>query len=152
VKEITLTIDSREVKVEEGTTILKAAEKAGIYIPALCNYPGLKPLAELQPDRACRLCVVEVKGVAEPQLACITPVAERMVVHTNKLRLQKLRYHSLKLILSRYPNATLRGGNKEQVAIYESTLKGGDGELQRVIDHIGLDELPPYIPKKLPCP
>jgi len=150
VKEITLTIDSREVKVEEGTTILKAAEKAGIYIPALCNYPGLKPLAELQPDRACRLCVVEVKGVAEPQLACITTVAERMVVHTNKLRLQKLRHQSLKLILSRHPDAALSGGSKENSKLYENTLKGGDGELQRVIDHIGLDELPPYIPKKLP--
>ena len=149
-KEIALTIDSREVKVEEGTTILKAAEKAGIYIPALCNYPGLKPLAELQPDRACRLCVVEVKGVAEPQLACITPVAERMVVHTNKLRLQKLRHQSLKLMLSRYPDDSLRGGHKEHGAAYENTLKGGDGELQRAIDHIGLDELPAYVPKKLP--
>jgi NADH dehydrogenase/NADH:ubiquinone oxidoreductase subunit G len=47
VKEVTLTIDSREVRVEEGTTILKAAEEAGIYIPALCNYPGLKPLTKL---------------------------------------------------------------------------------------------------------
>ncbi len=147
VKEITLTIDSREVKVEEGTTILKAAEKAGIYIPALCNYPGLKPLAELQPDRACRLCVVEVKGVVEPQLACITPVTERMVVYTNKLRLQKLRHHSLKLMLSRYPNAHLKGGNATP---YETSFKGGNGELQRAIDHIGLDELPEYISKKLP--
>ncbi len=150
VKEITLTIDSREVQVEEGTTILKAAEKAGIYIPALCNYPGLKPLAELQPDRACRLCVVEVKGVAEPQLACITPVTERMVVHTNKLRLQKLRHHSLKLILSRYPAACHSSEHKEHGTPYGSCSKSGNGELQRVIDHIGLDELPPYIPKKLP--
>jgi len=149
VKEITLTIDSREVKVEEGTTILKAAEKSGIYIPALCNYPGLKPLAELQPDRACRLCVVEVKGVAEPKLACITPVTERMVVHTNKLRLQKLRHQSLKLILSRYP-AACHTEHKEHGTPYDSCSKGGNGELQRAIDHIGLDELPTYIPKKLP--
>ncbi len=146
-KEIVLTIDSREVRVEEGTTILKAAEKAGIYIPALCNYPGLKPLAEVQPDRACRLCVVEVKGVVEPQLACITPVAERMVVYTNKLRLQKLRYHSLRLMLSRYPYTFLKGGD---VTPYETSFKGSNGELQRAIDHIGLDEFLEYIPKKLP--
>ena len=148
-KEITLTIDSREVTVEEGTTILKAAEKAGIYIPALCNYPDLKPLAESKPDRACRLCVVEVKGITEPQLACVTPIKDRMVVYTNKLRLQKLRYHSLKLILSRYPDASLRGERKENSPLYES-YKGSTGELQRMIDHIGLDEIPPYIPKKLP--
>jgi len=150
VKEITLTIDSREVRVDEGTTVLKAAEKAGIYIPALCNYPGLKPLAELKPDRACRLCIVEVKGVAEPQLACTTHAAEGMVVHTNKLRLQKLRHHSLKLILSRYPVASHIGNRKEHATPYDPCSKCSDGELQRVIDHIGLDELPSYIPKKLP--
>ena len=149
-KEVTLTIDSREVRVEGGINILKAAERAGIYIPALCNYPDLKPLAETKPDRACQLCVVEVKGMAEPQLACRTPVADGMVVHTNKLRLQKLRYHNLKLMLSRYPDHGMRTESKEPAAPHKTSFKAEKGELQRAIDHIGLDELPPYIPKKLP--
>jgi len=150
VKEVTLTIDSREVRVEGGINILRAAERAGIYIPALCNYPDLQPLAETKPDRACRLCVVEVKGMAEPQLACRTPVVDGMVVHTNKLRLQKLRYHNLKLMLSRYPDHGMRTESKEPAAPHKTSFKAEKGELQRAIDHIGLDELPPYIPKKLP--
>jgi len=149
VKIITLTINSREVRIEEGATILEAAERAGIYIPALCKYPGLKPLAENKPDRACLLCVIEVKGMAEPQLACRTPVADGMVVHTNKLRLQKLRYHNLKLMLSRYPDARIRTDSKEPAAA-KTSFKAEKNELQRAIDHIGLDEFPSYIPKKLP--
>jgi len=84
-KEVTIRIDGREIKVEEGATILEAAESAGVYIPTLCHYPGLRPLAELKPDRACRLCVVEMEGVASPQLACITPVSDRMVIYTTHL-------------------------------------------------------------------
>jgi NADP-reducing hydrogenase subunit HndD len=33
---ITLTIDNQKIAVEEGTTILEAAEKLGIKIPTLC--------------------------------------------------------------------------------------------------------------------
>ena len=149
-KEISLRIDGQDIKAEEGATILDAAQKGGIYIPAICHYPGLKPLAETVPDRACRLCVVEVRGVAEPQLACTTRAADRMVVYTNKLRLQKLRWQSLKLMLSRYPSACLAGGSQDcEVASAECT-KSGHCDLQRAAEYIGLDELPAYVPKKLP--
>ncbi len=149
-KEITLTIDGKDIKTEENATILDAAQKGGIYIPALCHYPGLKPLAEAVPDRACRLCVVEVKGAAEPQLACVTRVADRMVVYTNRLRLQKLRWHSLKLIVSRYPSACLAGDREECRVASGDCAKNGHCELQRIADYVGLDELPAYVPKKLP--
>ena len=50
--EITLTIDGQEVTVNEGMTVLQAAEQAGIYIPTLCYHPDLAPYG------ACRLCIV----------------------------------------------------------------------------------------------
>jgi len=169
VKEISLRIDYQEIKAEEGATVLAAAERAGIYIPALCHYPDLRPLAELQPDRACRLCVVEVAGVTGPQLACITPVVDQMVVSTNTYQLREMRRDSLKLILSRHPNSCLDCHRRERcfpfdvclrhVAVTERCVfcpRNGNCELQRAIDyigpvdHIGLGELPPYIPKKLP--
>lgn len=46
-------IDGRIVEVEPGTTVLKAAEKAGISIPKLCVVPGLYEAS------SCRLCVVK---------------------------------------------------------------------------------------------
>jgi NADH dehydrogenase/NADH:ubiquinone oxidoreductase subunit G len=52
--EIRLIIDDREIKVPEGTTILEAARRAGIYVPALCDHPDLKPIG------SCKLCIVSV--------------------------------------------------------------------------------------------
>ena len=54
--EITLSIDGQEVKTKAGTTVLRAGQKAGIYIPALCDHPDLKPTGQ------CGLCVVEVEA------------------------------------------------------------------------------------------
>ena len=163
VNEITLTIDGQKVSVEVGTTVLKAAESAGIYIPALCNYPGLKPLADVEPDRACQLCVVEVEGVGEPQLACVIPAADQMVVRTDTSRLREMRRNSLRLILSRHPSACLDCHRRERcspfdiclrhVAVTERCIlcpKNGHCDLQRAVDHVGMEDLPAYIPKKLP--
>ena len=162
-KEITLTIDSQEIKVEQGTSILEAARKVGVYIPALCDYPDLRPLAESEPDRACRLCAVEVDGGTAPQLACATPVAEGMVIQTNTPLLQNIRLNLLKLILSRHPNDCLTCHRRERCSPYDVCLrhvsisercvvcpKNGTCDLQKVVDYIGIPEIPPSIPKKLP--
>ena len=50
----TVTIDDITVEVEQGATILDAARKAGIWIPALCDHPSVSPAA------MCRLCMVEL--------------------------------------------------------------------------------------------
>ena len=39
----TATIDGRAVAVAEGETILAAAARAGVDVPALCLVPGLEP-------------------------------------------------------------------------------------------------------------
>ncbi|MCK4648028.1 (2Fe-2S)-binding protein, partial [bacterium] len=49
---IKLTIDNKKIQVEEGTTLLEAAQKLGIEIPTLCHHPALKPYG------ACRVCLV----------------------------------------------------------------------------------------------
>ena len=68
-KKITLTIDSIEVAVSEGSTVFDAARSAGIDIPHLCYDPDLG----LPPTGACRLCVVEVEGAAAPVASCAYP-------------------------------------------------------------------------------
>ena len=65
------------MSVAAGTTILEAAEKAGIPIPHLCY------LKEINEIAACRMCVVEIEGVDRLVPACNTEVAEGMVIHTN---------------------------------------------------------------------
>ena len=45
----TLTIDGREVGAREDQTILEVARENGIFIPTLCDLPGLSALGRLPP-------------------------------------------------------------------------------------------------------
>jgi len=93
-----ITIDGLEVDVEDGATVLQAADKAGIHIPRLCYHPSLTPTG------ACRLCIVEVEGMKGVHTSCTLPVTPGMVVHTNTELLKHLRKHTLWLLLTDYPN------------------------------------------------
>jgi len=95
---ITLKINGVDVSVPEGTTILDAARSADIVIPTLCHHPRLTPYG------GCRLCIVEVKGIARPVTSCTTPVANDMEVTTTSPSIEKMRKTVLELILSDHPN------------------------------------------------
>jgi len=159
--QISLTINGRAIQATEGQSILEAATAAGIYIPALCSYPGLKPLAETVPDRNCQLCLAEVDG--EIVLSCTTRVAEGMSANTETPRVEELRRKNITAILRRHPNACLTCHRRERCGPFDICLrhvavedrcvvcpKNGNCELQKAVDYIGVEELPPYIPKKLP--
>ena len=53
---VKLTINGKEVEVQEGSTILQAARVAGIDIPTLCFLKDVNEMGD------CRMCVVEVEG------------------------------------------------------------------------------------------
>ena len=90
---VNLTIDGVQVSVEEGSTILAAAEKAGIEIPNLCF------MKEMKPYGACGVCVVEVEKCPKLLRACATKVAEGMVVNTKGERALKARKLALELLM-----------------------------------------------------
>ncbi|GAB4433753.1 MAG: hypothetical protein Kow0031_15390 [Anaerolineae bacterium] len=92
--QITLTIDNQQVTVPEGTTILDAAISVGNYLPTICHHPSLTPPA------VCRLCVVEVEKARTLQPACVVPVQEGMVVHTDSERVKTSRKVILELLAS----------------------------------------------------
>ena len=78
-------VDGQEIEVPKGTLAIRAAERAGVYIPRFCDHPLLDPVA------ACRACLVEIsmpnrEGVGskmpKPQPACSTTVAPNMEIHT----------------------------------------------------------------------
>ncbi len=83
--EITLTIDGQKVKASQGMTVLEAAIQAHIFIPTHCYHPHLVP------SSTCRLCVVEIEGVADFPTACTTPAREGMMVRTDTPKVQQLR-------------------------------------------------------------
>jgi len=91
---IKLTIDGNEIEVKEGTTVLEAAEEAGLYVPTLCHHPQLTPYG------GCRLCMVEVEGARTLQPSCTLPATNGMVVNTNTQKVLDARKFVLTLIFS----------------------------------------------------
>jgi NADH-quinone oxidoreductase subunit G len=53
-KQVTLTIDGKQVSAPEGTNVVDAAKMAGIDIPVFCHHPKLEPVG------MCRMCLVEI--------------------------------------------------------------------------------------------
>ena len=107
---VKITINGREMSVPAGTTILAAAEKAGIPIPHLCFLKDINEIA------ACRMCMVEVEGTERLVPACNTQVQEHMAIQTNSPRVRQARKTNLRLILSQHnSNCTVcvRSGNCE---------------------------------------
>ena len=91
---IRITIDGQALTAEAGQTILAIASRHGISIPTLCHLNGLSAVG------ACRICLVEVKGVPRLLPACATEAADGMTVTTDSPRLQQHRRVILQLIFA----------------------------------------------------
>ncbi len=91
---IKLTIDGKTIEVQEGMTVLQAAEAAGVYVPTLCNHPQLTPYG------GCRLCMVDVEGARTLQPSCTLPATDGMVVNTHTEKVLDARKFVLTLIFS----------------------------------------------------
>src|SRR5512135_180750 len=108
---ISLTINGQTLEVPENTTILQAAQQAGIIIPTLCHHKDLTPFG------GCRLCAVDVRGMRLPATACTMPVAPGMVVQTESPELTRYRKTILELLLVRFYDAgyTHDGSDKPEL-------------------------------------
>ena len=93
---VNLTIDGKQISVEENTTIMEAAKQNGIPIPKLCYLKGINEIA------ACRVCVVEVEGNDRLITSCNNVAREGMVIHTNSPRVRRDRKTNVELILSQH--------------------------------------------------
>ena len=87
-------IDGEYVAATQGQTLLEVARANNKYIPALCYMEGLSAVG------ACRLCMVEVQGVAKLLPACTTPVQDGLSVATQSAQLSSYRKIALELLLS----------------------------------------------------
>ncbi|NLV16562.1 MAG: 4Fe-4S binding protein [Syntrophomonadaceae bacterium] len=96
-----VTIDGINVSVPDGSTILYAAQEAGIIIPTLCFHPDQEVKAN------CRICVCEVEGQSLLSAACAAPVWDGMVVKTKTPKVIEARKTILELILAHHPQDCL---------------------------------------------
>jgi NADH-quinone oxidoreductase subunit G len=94
---LTLTIDGRQIDSPNGSTVIQAAERLGVFIPRYCYHPGLSIAGN------CRICLVEVEKNPKLQIACNTPVTDGMVVHTKSPKAEDGRRAVLEFLLANHP-------------------------------------------------
>ena len=97
-RDITFTIDGREVTAPENTMLVDAAKLGDVEIPVFCYEPKLGP-----PVGACRMCLVEVEGIPKLQTGCSTPVKDGMVVHTQTERVREAQEAVVEFLLINHP-------------------------------------------------
>jgi NADH-quinone oxidoreductase subunit G/NADP-reducing hydrogenase subunit HndD len=91
---INLTINNKNVVVEEGITIFEAAKNNNILIPHFCYLENVHQIG------SCRVCVVEVEGAKTLQASCMVQAREGMVILTNTEKVKKARKILYELMLS----------------------------------------------------
>lgn len=132
---VTLTIDGQQVEAPEGSSILNAADAAGIYIPRLCYHPDLgpvdrmswkdavnqvqnrieggEPAAENGEEAHCGLCLVAIADRSEPVRSCDTAIQAGLVVITDTDDVKRRRQQALANLLADHPHACLTCAQKE---------------------------------------
>jgi len=102
-KTVTFEIDGKEVKAEEGMTILKAAKQASIEIPTLCYHEKLEPYG------ACRICSVEIekRGRTQVVASCCYPVEEGLKVKTTSEKVERIRKMMIEMLLPISPSGPI---------------------------------------------
>lgn len=152
---ITLTINGTPIEAPAGISLLNAADRAGIYIPRLCAHP------DLPSPGSCGLCVIEIEGVGNSHLGCMTPAEDGMVVCTASRSLLVSRHEALSAILANHPHVCLtcpqRGGCDRIECTYGIPVSErccvllGRCELEKIALHLGIqDDTPPYASRSLP--
>ncbi|MBD3288566.1 2Fe-2S iron-sulfur cluster binding domain-containing protein [candidate division KSB1 bacterium] len=96
-KEVTITVDGKELTVPEGALLIDACEQHGIYIPRFCYHSNLTQSGN------CRMCLVKIKKNPKPQPACMTPVADGMVVYSDTPEIAEMRKSMLEFLLINHP-------------------------------------------------
>jgi NADH-quinone oxidoreductase subunit G len=95
---INFTIDGREVSAPENSMLVDAAKHGDVEIPVFCYEPKLG-----QPVGACRMCLVEIEGIAKLQTGCSTPVKDGMVVYTQTERVKVAQQSVVEFLLINHP-------------------------------------------------
>ncbi|MBA8666669.1 NADH-quinone oxidoreductase subunit G [Holosporaceae bacterium 'Namur'] len=92
-----LTIDGKEIVVEEGTTVIQACETLGIEIPRFCYHERLAIAGN------CRMCLVEMEKSPKPVASCAQPALEGMVIKTDTPMVKKAREGVMEFLLINHP-------------------------------------------------
>ncbi len=162
-KQVTLTIDEKQVTVPEGTGVADAAKMAGIDIPVFCHHPKLEPVG------MCRMCLVEVgrpmrdratgqivmeNGAPKIQFlpkletACTNKVEEGMVILSQTAKAKDGQRGTVEFLLTSHPLDCPICDKGGECPLQNLTMAHGPGKSRFLFDeklrlgkHVPLGEL-----------
>ncbi|MGB7303877.1 MAG: NADH-quinone oxidoreductase subunit NuoG [Burkholderiaceae bacterium] len=94
---VEIEIDGKKVEVAEGSMVMHAANKLGVYVPHFCYHKKLSIAAN------CRMCLVEVEKAPKPLPACATPVSAGMKVFTHSEKAVNAQKSVMEFLLINHP-------------------------------------------------
>ncbi|CDK29117.1 unnamed protein product [Kuraishia capsulata CBS 1993] len=94
---VTLKVDGIPVEIEAGSSIIQAADKAGVVIPRYCYHDKLAIAGN------CRMCLVEIEKSPKLAASCAMPVQNGMSVLTNTDKITKAREGVTEMLLENHP-------------------------------------------------
>jgi len=158
-KQVTLTIDGKQVTVPEGIGVADAAKMAGIDIPVFCHHPKLEPVG------MCRMCLVEIgrpmrdratgqfvmeNGTPKIQFmpkletACTNKVEEGMVVLTQSEKATDGQKSTVELLLTSHPLDCPICDKGGECPLQNLTMAHGPGKSRFIYDEkLHLDKMVP---------
>jgi iron-only hydrogenase group A len=93
---VTIKINGKEITVPADHTVMQAAEEMGLSIPRLCF------LKDINETSACRLCVVDVKGMRGLKNSCTLAIYDGMEIETDTQEIHDSVVENLKLLASNH--------------------------------------------------
>ena len=94
---VEIEVDGTKVEVLEGSTVMQATNRLGVYVPHFCYHKKLSIAAN------CRMCLVEVEKAPKPLPACATPVTAGMKVWTRTEKAVKAQKGVMEFLLINHP-------------------------------------------------
>jgi len=135
---LNVTVNDEKMEFSEGLSILQALKIRGIQVPTLCYDERLKPYG------GCRLCIVDVKGLARPVTACNTKLEDGMIIKTHTPEIEDLRRTLLRMLAHRYPLQPFQRFPDKEFHRYLTTYQVQNELLGRSDPNL-VDDSNPYI-------
>ncbi|MBX7057499.1 MAG: (2Fe-2S)-binding protein [Leptospirales bacterium] len=96
-KLVKIKVNERDLEVPAGWSVIRACHENQISVPHYCYHQDLSVAGN------CRMCLVKVKNLPKPVIACGTPVVEGMEIDTISDEVVKARSSVMEFLLINHP-------------------------------------------------
>jgi heterodisulfide reductase subunit A len=123
-KQITITINGKKLRANQGEPLLKVSRRNDIPIPTLCHLDGVEPYG------ACRLCTVKINtdDRAKFVTACNYPVRQDLEVETDSKEVHDIRRMVIEALWSRCPGVKALAALAKQYGVTQKRFPAQNPE------------------------